>query len=87
MILNIYDLQIFKWYSLFNDLPRKYLDQLQKQSSKVRRKLLFVNEINYKNKLINNWQKNQFRNTLSKLLIDENIGIMGLNCVSIILIY
>lgn len=64
------------------DLPRKYLDQLSKQSSKVRRKLLFVNsELNYKHKLINNWQANQFRRVLSRLLVEQNVGIMGLNCL------
>lgn len=64
------------------DLPKKYLEQLSKQSSRVRRKLLFVNsELNYKHKLINNWQANQFRRVLSRLLVEQNVGIMGLNCL------
>ena len=64
------------------DLPAKYLDQLSRQSSKVRRKLLFVNsELNYKHKLINNWQANQFRRVLARLLVEQNVGVLGLNCL------
>lgn len=81
--LNNYKRHVRRNVSLkkIKDLPRKYLDQLQKQSSKVRRKLLFVNEMGHKHKLINNWHTNRFRKTLSRLLIEENIGVMGLNCL------